>query len=442
MLRNTLTTLFVASLLSSSASARQLGQRTGAAGTPGTVCMDMVKLAYSQGPLMQHVKVVDVFWSPGYKYKTMLESFYKSILQSAYFDWLIEYNTTSYKIGRGTFVTSFEDVNPAPAVTATVKTVNPETYLKSLLATPGKLPPPDDDTIYIMYFPDRIDPSDGQGSSCVQPMGDYCAYHASYTDGTGQNVRYAVMPDMDAAGCSGGCGPVGFISVTDVSSHELIEAVTDPDNGTGWADPNPSQSLNCGEIGDICATGGTMEVGVVGGFSVQKEWSNKLNACIVTDPSVMISDFTVAAEPLMVPAGGMATGSISLTKVSGAAEPVALSTTNVPTGLAASVTPASATSAGGTSMVTVSAQATLAPGTALTFTVKAAGSVVTQMATVNVTIVAPVDMAMDNSGGSGGNGDHGSGCAVAGSATAGSLVVAALFFAVAFALAIRRRRRA
>jgi hypothetical protein len=439
MSRNAITTILVALLFSTSAAARPGARRPGAAGTPGTVCQDMVKLAYGNGPLMQHVKVVDVFWSPGYKYKAMLESFYKSILQSAYFDWLIEYNTTSYKIGRGSFVTSFEDTNPAPAVTATVTTVNPETYLKSLLATAGKLPPPDDDTIYIMYFPDRIDPTDGQGSSCVQPMGDYCAYHASYVDGAGQLIRYAVMPDMDAAGCSGGCGPVGFPSVTDVSSHELIEAVTDPDNGTGWLDPNPSQSLNCGEIGDICAVGGSMEIGLVGGFSVQKEWSNKANACIVTDPTVMVADFSVAAEPIMVPAGGMATGSVTLTKVSGATETVALTTTGLPTGLSASLSPVSAMSAGGTSMVTVSAQASLAVGTTLSFSVKAAGSVVTQMATVNVTIIDAPDMAMaSGGGGSGGNGDHG-GCAIAGSSDV-PLGLVILLAAVALALVWRRRR--
>ena len=86
MSRNAITTILVALLMSTSAAARPGARRAGAAGTPGTVCMDTVKLAYGNGPLMQHVKVVDVFWSPGYKYKAMLESFYKSILQSAYFD--------------------------------------------------------------------------------------------------------------------------------------------------------------------------------------------------------------------------------------------------------------------------------------------------------------------------------------------------------------------
>src|SRR2546430_7722524 len=86
----------------------------------------------------------------------------------------------------------------------------------------------------------------------------------------------------------------------------------------------------------------------------------------------------------------------------------------MPTGLSASLTPTSATSAGGTSMVTVSAQASLAVGTTLSFTVKAVGSVVTQMATVNVTIIDAPDMAMAGGGGhGGGDGGHGGGCALA-----------------------------
>src|SRR5438067_13184686 len=89
--------------------------------TPGTVCSDVPHLGYGNGPLIQHVKVVDVFYSPGHKYKAMLEAFYNAVLQSAHFDWLIEYNTVNYKIGRGSFLTSVEDTNVNPT---TVKTVN------------------------------------------------------------------------------------------------------------------------------------------------------------------------------------------------------------------------------------------------------------------------------------------------------------------------------
>jgi MYXO-CTERM domain-containing protein len=417
--------------------------------TPGTVCSDVPHLGYGGGALIQHVKVVDVFYSPGHKYKTMLEDFYKAITQSAHFDWLVEYNSVNYKIGRGSFVTSFEDTNVNPT---TVKTVNPETWLKGLL-TAKKLPAPDDDTMYMLYFPSGVDPSDGSGSSCIL-NGGYCAYHSSFATTGGQMVRYGVMPDMEAGSCNKGCGPPGFVSFTDVSSHELIEAVTDPD-GSGWYDDGaPSNSAsNCGEIGDICAVGGMGEVGMVNGFFVQNEWSNKKKACIATDASTVVNDFTVAVAPTMisVPVGGSAMATVTLTKTTGVAESVALTAPTPPTGLSAAFGTASVTSGGGTSALTIQAGPSLMPGATLTLTVKATGSVSNHSATVDVTIVAPPppDMAMSGgtggnggsggSGGGGGNGDHGggSGCSVAGSSIAGSWALGALFL---FALAFRRRR--
>ncbi|HEY2749632.1 MAG TPA: hypothetical protein VGL86_33660 [Polyangia bacterium] len=417
--------------------------------TPGTSCNDTPKLGYSNGPLIQHVKVVDVFYSPGFQYKAMLEDYYKAILQSAYFDWLVEYNATNYKISRGTFVMSVEDTNTNPT---TVKQVNPETYLKGLV-TAGKVPAPDDDTMYMLYFPSGIDPTDGSGPSCIS-NGDYCAYHSSYEASGGQMARYGVIPDMDAGDCNQGCGPPGFASFTDVSSHELIEAVTDPD-GSGWYDTGApdSSANNCGEIGDICAVGGTEETGTVGGFIVQKEWSNKNNACITTDPNAVLNDFTVAASPaeVMVPVGGSATTTVTLTKKTGVAEPVSLTATP-PTGLTASFSPASVTSDAGSSMLTLTASPMLTAGTMLTLTVKGTGSAVSEMATVNVTVVAPADMAMASSGGSGGSGGgsgsgersgSAGGCAlvgvgfpVAGGSAAGSALVALALLA----LALRRRR--
>ncbi len=273
-----------------------MGARRGTA-TPGTTCSDTPKLEYSDGPLIQHVKVVDVFYSPGFPHKTMLEDYYRAILQSGYFDWLAEYSATNYKIGRGTFVVSFEDTNANPT---TVKQVDPETYLKGLLAA-GKLPAPDDDTMYMLYFPSGIDPADDSGPSCIS-NGDYCAYHSSYQAAGGQMIRYGVIPDLEAGACTQGCGPPGFASFTDVSSHELVEAVTDPD-GSGWYDTGApdTSSKNCGEIGDICAVGGAQETGTIGGFIVQKQWSNKNNTCIATDPNAALE----------LPIGGSATTTVT-----------------------------------------------------------------------------------------------------------------------------------
>ena len=417
--------------------------------TAGTSCTDVPHLAYPAtggGPLIQHVKVVDVFYSPNFKYKAMLEDFYKAVLQSAYFDWLTEYNVTNYKIGRGSFVTSFEDSNTNPT---TVKQINPETYLKGLIAA-AKVPAPDDDTMYMLYFPSGIDPTDGTGPSCIS-NGDYCAYHSSYLATNGQNVRYGVMPDMDAGGCNMGCGPPGFNSFTDVSSHELIEAVTDPD-GTGWYDDgaDPNSQDNCGEIGDICAVGGTGEGAMVSGFFVQNEWSNKYKKCIAVDPNASANDFSLAlsSTEVSVPAGGSVDVTVTLNKTAGVAESIALAAPTPPTGLTAMFAPASATSAGGTSTLTVSAGPTLAVGTALSLTVKGTGTTASHTATLAVTVTAPADMATSGgsggNGGSGGSGDHGGagGCAISGSSSSGGGIAGTWMLAglLLCALAFRRRR--
>ena len=248
------------------------------------------------------------------------------------------------------------------------------------------------------------------------------------------------MPDMEAGSCSSGCGPPGFASFTDVSSHELIEAVTDPD-GTGWYDdgaPSNDQN-NCGEIGDICAVGGTQETATINGFMVQKEWSNKNKACIGTDPNAVVNDFTISVDPstVSVPLGGSATVTVTLTKKTGVAENVALTSPAAPTGLTASFAPASATSAGGTSTMTISAGGALTPGV-LTMNVKGTGSAVSESTLLTVNVIDAPDMAMNGGGGSGGNGNNGGGggCSVTGGSIAGSWAFAALLL---LALALRRR---
>jgi hypothetical protein len=76
------------------------------------------------------------------------------------------------------------------------------------------------------------------------------------------------MPFPGCSGCLGGLS--AFNAITGSSSHQLCEAITDPVPGREWYD-----NTN-GEIGDICAR--TFKT--VSGYNVQKEWSNKANACI------------------------------------------------------------------------------------------------------------------------------------------------------------------
>jgi hypothetical protein len=92
---------------------------------------------------------------------------------------------------------------------------------------------------------------------------------------------YAVLPyEVGNRGCK--AASTSFNSVTTVASHELVEGITDPGvglNRVAWYDPAN------GESADICA-GASSGVRVTGSdgvsYTVQRIWSNRAGACIVT----------------------------------------------------------------------------------------------------------------------------------------------------------------
>jgi hypothetical protein len=87
---------------------------------------------------------------------------------------------------------------------------------------------------------------DSGSSSCAYTQ--YCAYHGSFSSG-GQNVIYANEPYANASGClaSGQTSPNQDVGdyVTTGTSHEMIEAATDP-LLNAWFDASGN------EIGDLC----------------------------------------------------------------------------------------------------------------------------------------------------------------------------------------------
>src|SRR5262249_1952098 len=97
------------------------------------------------------------------------------------------------------------------------------------------LPKNDGNSLYMVYFPPGISISMGGSSSCQA----FCAYHSTLQRSDGSYVFYGVLPDLGGA-CAGGCGSGSlFQSNTQVSSHEMIEAVTDPAVGVNtlsWYD--------------------------------------------------------------------------------------------------------------------------------------------------------------------------------------------------------------
>ena len=230
-------------------------------------------LQYYGGPVLSNVKVYTVFWNSQVQYQSQLNAFYTAVTNSAYFDWLNEYNTPTQTLGRGSLIGSL--VDPSPPASTALTNVDIQNELAKLIDN-GTVPAPTADTLYMVHFPPGVSIDlDGQGSCVV-----FCAYHNTFVH-NGVNVYYGVMPDQ-GGGCAGGCGgdPVQFNNLTSVSSHELIEAVTDAAVGlaTAVGPPLAWYDTNYGEIGDIC----NGQQGTVAGYTVQTEYSNKAGACIVT----------------------------------------------------------------------------------------------------------------------------------------------------------------
>ena len=245
-----------------------------------------IHLNYYGGKVVQNAKVVQVIYGAGTYLGNItgtatptVASFFSSVLASTYIDWLSEYNTgsPSQRIGRGTFSRKVT-ITPASARNgSTVADTSIQAEINAQIGA-GKLPAPDNNTIYMINFRKGQRITQGGSSSCVG--GGFCAYHGTLKRGS-QNVYYGVIPDFSpGSGCDAGCGTSSqFGNTTSVTSHELIETITDAEVGLAqvvgpplaWYDPAN------GEIGDIC----NAQQGTINGYVVQKEWSNQLNSCIV-----------------------------------------------------------------------------------------------------------------------------------------------------------------
>lgn len=266
---------------------------------------------YFGGPVISNVHIVAVLYGSGAYLPNIagtatptLAQFYTDITQSSYFDMLSEYSTagvvavdgsagTNQTIGHGFFDGLF---TITPSATNNGFTITDAQIQSELLAqvAAGNLPAPvfdtqgNDNTLYMIFFPPGKTITAGGATSCVR--GGFCAYHNS-TSGTFASHRlfYGVHPDLQPpSGCSQGCGGIVsiFANVTNVTSHELSEAVTDPDVGTAssfgpplaWIDPAN------GEIGDICVG---QEAPVLANntlYGVQKEFSDLQNDCVEAPP--------------------------------------------------------------------------------------------------------------------------------------------------------------
>lgn len=408
-------------------------------------------LFYYGGHVLSNVRVMPVMWNSSVPsdVQSTMPKFYAAVTNSPFMDWLAEYDTnildyggtqgTNQHIGRGT---STQAVVITPSITATAIT---DSQIQSELQAQinsGKLPAPDANTYYAIHFPAGMsismpDGNGGTATSCQQ----FCAYHGTISHSP-SNLFYGVMPNVTTDGCQLGCGSNvnGIDNTTMVSSHELIEAVTDAEVGLAttnapplaWYDPQGQD----GEIGDICnATQGTVSAGGQS-WTVQQIWSNSRNACIT---QAQANDFSLELSPSTHPiaAGSSATYTIVTKAIAGSPGTISLLADGMPTGFSGTISPSNV-APGQTAMLTVSVNNT-ATNAEDYFTIHGNSGGLSRQAKGTATVTG-------GSGGGGGGGcppgtiDLGGGiCVPTGCSSNGNGLAWACAFAVG-AFLLRRRR--
>jgi hypothetical protein len=205
---------------------------------------------YYGGNLLPHVEAQALYlgneWSTvatDAALTTTVDAYLKDLTGGAYMDAL---TSAGYMVGRGTASAGAVD-NTAftPGSTITDASIR-----ASLLAdiNSGLLQTPDANRLYVVDVEPNVAVNLGQGQGTTQQ--GILGYHGAFAGPNGTTIRYAVVPYPGGSAHNSSLGTSATDQLTAVTSHELAEAVTDPDvnyGRLGWYDPRR------GEIGDITA---------------------------------------------------------------------------------------------------------------------------------------------------------------------------------------------
>src|SRR5437762_2123599 len=154
-----------------------------------------------------------------------------------------------YNVGRGTDSTGDVDnitLNKSTGITDTQNHTDIQAMINA-----GQLQAPDANRLYVVYVEPGVVVHMGSDASNTTFLGYHGAFAGRTASGAAADIHYAVIPYPGAPNFSP--GSQGFASnfdeMTSVTSHEMAEAVTDPNvnyKALGWYD-----DANNGEIGDL-----------------------------------------------------------------------------------------------------------------------------------------------------------------------------------------------
>jgi hypothetical protein len=246
---------------------------------------DLPTILAQGGPTMPTPKVVPIlFANDTSNRKTLIPAFLQALAGSAY--WTT--TTKEYGVNSLTIAQTVQLVENAAANIGSQSAV--ETWLSNAIQT-SKLPANDANTIYALYYPQTtVINLSGLGAICV----GWGGYHSEISV-SGKPVVYSVVGGCASYGAKLNPGEtvMGDDYTTGITTHELVEAVTDPYPGSNPAYRNIDQQhrawglyLYGGEVGDTCEKQpGVFYKDMALGYVVQRMWSNK-NAAAGHDPCV------------------------------------------------------------------------------------------------------------------------------------------------------------
>ena len=210
---------------------------------------------YHGGDVVADAQVVVVYWGQQRAgMQDLLDRFYPRLLRSPYLSVLSEYSAAGKRLGGAGYAGS---VTILPKDNRVVDTVTIAREIDIHILN-GTLPQPTPNTVYMVHMGENVGVMMGSNLFGV-PVGahagnGFCAYHfAAWTvvptpvplvGVFGPKIRIGVMPDPLRSGC--GDASTWPQKATLLASHELVEAITNPDAVLVEMLPVIGANLQCG----------------------------------------------------------------------------------------------------------------------------------------------------------------------------------------------------
>jgi hypothetical protein len=245
------------------------------------------------GPVMTSPKVLPIFFQNDSTVQPQVEMFISQLSTSTYWTTISQ----EYGVGALTYLPSIVSTDTPPTT---------DTALQTWIAgnadgTHAGWPKADGNTLYAVFLPAGVTLTASFGTSCV----DFGGYHSEgkLADNVTKFI-YALLPRC-------GTGTTTLDSLTAATSHEFLEASTDP---FYYTDGQYQQTDNNhiiwtyapgGELGDMCEYAASSFQRLVGNFLVQRTWSNASAAaghdpCVPTLPTPYVGAAPVLPDMLSV----------------------------------------------------------------------------------------------------------------------------------------------